>query len=56
MIGIENNIALRKIYDIDLQTILDWPELPLDTNTKLRRVLSASDCASLYGYGMKRSH
>ncbi|CAJ2635158.1 unnamed protein product [Trifolium pratense] len=62
MIGIENNIALRKIYDIDLQTILDWPELPLDTihhvdhNPKLRRVLSASDSASLYGYGMKRSH
>lgn len=70
IIGIEKNFELRKIYDIDLQTILDWPERPLDaihdvdSTPKLRRVLSSSariglnlmDSASLYGYGMKRSH
>ncbi|WJX94893.1 hypothetical protein P8452_76268 [Trifolium repens] len=60
------------LYDIDLQTILDWPERPLDaihcvdsnTTPKLRRILSNSDIigfnlinnASLYGYGMKGSH
>ncbi|CAI8609460.1 unnamed protein product [Vicia faba] len=67
IIGIEKNLQLRKIYDIDLQTILDWPESPLDetrnfdSTPKLRRVLSSSakigfnlmDSASMYGYGKK---
>ena len=70
IIGIEKNFELRKIYDIDLQTILDWPERPLDaipdvdSTPKLRRVRSISariglnliDSASLYGYGTKCSH
>ena len=70
IIGIEKSFQLRKIYDIDLQTILDWPGRPLDaicdvdSTTKLRRVVSSSariglnliDSASLYGYGMKHLH
>ncbi|KAK7330869.1 hypothetical protein VNO77_25075 [Canavalia gladiata] len=70
IIGIGKNLQLRKMHDMDLQTILDWPERPLDaipqvdTNPKLRRVLSSSarigfnwtDNALKYGGGMKRSH
>ncbi|KAG4930512.1 hypothetical protein AAZX31_17G148200 [Glycine max] len=68
--GIGKNLQLRKIHDIDLQTILDWPERPLDatphtdSSPKLRRVLSSSertgfswtDTASKYSNAMKRSH
>ncbi|XP_020228224.1 type I inositol polyphosphate 5-phosphatase 2 [Cajanus cajan] len=68
--SIGKNLQLRKIHDIDLQTILDWPERPLDAIThtdsspKLRRVLSSSarigfnwtDNSSKYGGVMKRSH
>ncbi|KAG4933284.1 hypothetical protein JHK87_047286 [Glycine soja] len=68
--GIGKNLPLRKIHDIDLQTILDWPERPLDatphtdSSPKLRRVLSSSertgfswtDTASKYSNAMKRSH
>ncbi|CAL5197875.1 unnamed protein product [Lathyrus oleraceus] len=70
IIGIEKSLQLRKIYDIDLQTILDWPERPLnetrnfDSTPKLRRVLSSSaktgfsliDSSSMYGYGKKSSY
>ncbi|XP_027334962.1 type I inositol polyphosphate 5-phosphatase 2-like isoform X2 [Abrus precatorius] len=71
IIGIGKSLQLRKIYDdIDLQTIFDWPERPLDaipdanSNPKLRRVLSSSDRIGFnwtentlkYGGGMKRSH
>lgn len=70
IIGIGKNLQLRKKYDIDHQTILDWPERPLDaiphtgSSPKLRRVLSGSDRigfnwtdnASKYVGGMKRSH
>ncbi|KAL2322924.1 hypothetical protein Fmac_027303 [Flemingia macrophylla] len=68
--SIEKNLQLRKIYDIDLQTILDWPERPLnaithtDSSPKLRRVLSSSarigfnwtENASKYGGVSERSH
>ncbi|KAL5186730.1 Type I inositol polyphosphate 5-phosphatase 2 [Glycine soja] len=68
--GIGKNLQLRKRHDIDLQTILDWPERPLDatphtdSSPKLRRVLSSSDRtgfswtdnASKYAGVMKRSH
>ena len=62
IISIEKNLQLSKIYDIDLQTILDWPELRLDpihhvdSFPKLRRVQSTSDTASLYGFEMKSLH
>ncbi|XP_054824980.1 type I inositol polyphosphate 5-phosphatase 2-like isoform X2 [Prosopis cineraria] len=70
-IDIGKNLHLRRIYGIDLQTSLDWPERPLDafpqavdSNSKLRRVLSSSarigfnwtENALRYGEGMKRSH
>ncbi|KAI4315155.1 hypothetical protein L6164_027996 [Bauhinia variegata] len=65
------NLQLKRIYSIDLQTSLDWPERPLDaipqvvtSSPKLRRVLSSSarigfewtENALTYGDGMKRSH
>ncbi|TKY55546.1 Type I inositol polyphosphate 5-phosphatase 2 [Spatholobus suberectus] len=70
IIGIGRNLQLKKINDIDIQTILDWPERPLDaiphpdSSPKLRRVLSSSarigfnwtENASKYGGVMKRSH
>ncbi|RHN63128.1 putative inositol-polyphosphate 5-phosphatase [Medicago truncatula] len=62
IISIEKNLQLSKIYDIDLQTILDWPELRLDpihhvdSSPKMRRVQSTSDSASLYGFEMKSLH
>ncbi|RDX72692.1 Type I inositol polyphosphate 5-phosphatase 2, partial [Mucuna pruriens] len=70
IIGIGKNLQLRKIYDNDLQTILDWPERPLDatahtdSSPKLRRALSSSarigfnwtDNASKYVGVMTRSH
>lgn len=62
IIGIGKNLQLRRMHEIDLQTILDWPERPLnpiphvDSSPKLRRVLSSSTInGSLYGGGMKRS-
>ncbi|KAK6122233.1 hypothetical protein DH2020_044021 [Rehmannia glutinosa] len=49
IIGSMKNIQLRRIYDIDLDSRLDWPEQSLDatsqdlsSRTKLRRVLSSS--------------
>lgn len=63
IIGVGKNLQLRRMHDIDLQTILDWPERPLnpiphvDSSTKLRRVLSSSTImGSLYGGGMKREY
>ncbi|KAK7263335.1 hypothetical protein RJT34_30923 [Clitoria ternatea] len=70
VIGIGKNLQFRKMHDIDLQTILDWPERPLDaiphvdSTPKLRRVLSSSarigfnwaDTVAKYGGGIKRSH
>lgn len=63
IIGVGKNLQLRRMHDIDLQTILDWPERPLnpiphvDSSTKLRRVLSSSTImGSMYGGGMKRSY
>ncbi|CAJ1943149.1 unnamed protein product [Sphenostylis stenocarpa] len=69
IIGIERSLQLRKINDVDLQTILDWPERPLDaiphtdSSLKLRRVCSSDRIgfnwtgkASKYGSAMKRSH
>ncbi|XP_057415472.1 type I inositol polyphosphate 5-phosphatase 2-like isoform X2 [Lotus japonicus] len=70
--SIGNNLQLKRIHGIDLQTTLDWPERPLDANAipladsspKLRRVLSSSaligfnwtDNAVKFASGMKRSH
>lgn len=49
VIGIEKNLHLRRLYGIDCDSRLDWPEHSLDatpqvvsTNSKLRRVLSSS--------------
>ncbi|KAI9089147.1 hypothetical protein K1719_029426 [Acacia pycnantha] len=73
VIDIGTNLHLRRIYGIDLHTSLDWPERPLDafplavdSNSKLRRVLSSSarigfnrtENTLKYGNGskLKRSH
>ncbi|XP_022639108.1 type I inositol polyphosphate 5-phosphatase 2 isoform X2 [Vigna radiata var. radiata] len=67
--GIGRNLQFRKIKDIDPQTILYWPERPLDSvpdtdsSSKLRRVWSSdrigfnqTEKASKYGSVMKRTH
>ncbi|MED6167715.1 hypothetical protein PIB30_005339 [Stylosanthes scabra] len=69
--GISKSLELRKIYGLDLQNIIDWPERPLDaipqivdSDAKLRRVLSSSarigfsrnESSLIYGGGLKRSH
>ncbi|WVZ24540.1 hypothetical protein V8G54_003084 [Vigna mungo] len=67
--GIGRNLQFRKINDIDPQTILYWPERPLDaipdtdSSSKLRRVWSSDriafnqrEKASKYGSVMKRTH
>ncbi|XP_039057354.1 type I inositol polyphosphate 5-phosphatase 2-like isoform X1 [Hibiscus syriacus] len=48
-VNVGPNLQLRRIYGIDFDTRLDWPEHPLDatpqiisSNSKLRRVLSSS--------------
>lgn len=70
VIDIGKNLQFRRIYGIDLQSKIDWPERPLDTipqlidpNSKLRRVLSSSARigfnwteSSKNCSGMKRSH
>ncbi|XP_057758442.1 type I inositol polyphosphate 5-phosphatase 2-like isoform X1 [Arachis stenosperma] len=71
IIGISKSLELRKIYGLDLQKIIDWPERPLDaipqivdSDAKLRRVLSSSarigfnrnESSLIYGAGLKRSH
>ncbi|CAL0331736.1 unnamed protein product [Lupinus luteus] len=68
---IGKNLQLNRIYNMDIQPRLDWPERPLDaisqivdSNPKLRRVLSGSDRigfswkdnALIHGSGLKRSH
>lgn len=48
VIGIRKNLQLKRIYGIDCDTRLDWPEHSLDathvipSNSKLRRVFSSS--------------
>ncbi|KAL9326791.1 hypothetical protein ACSQ67_007436 [Phaseolus vulgaris] len=70
LIGRGRTLQLRNINDIDPQTILDWPERPLDaiphtdSSSKLRRVFSSDrigfnltdNKGSKYGSVMKRTH